>query len=94
MLHFKVLRHFRVFLVYMDQKTALNKLWAIIEDEFWKIPPAKLYCIFEHKVDIARQVIREGGRKLKIECHGGARKRTELAIAASAAAASESESSE
>eukprot|EP01049_Picozoa_sp_SAG25_P002130 SAG25_NODE_108_length_15257_cov_63.784404_5_plen_67_part_00 len=36
---------------------------------------------------------REGGRKLKCESHGGARKRTELAIAAAASAASESESS-
>ena len=93
MLHFKVLRHYKEFLVYTDQKTMLDRLWKIIEGEFWKIPPSKIYCIFEHKVDIAKQVIREGGRKLKCESHGGARKRTELAIAAAAAAASESESS-
>ena len=73
---------------------AASSASATIEDEFWKIPPAKLYCIFEQKVDIARQVIREGGRKLKVECHGGARKRTEAAIAAAAPAASDSEPDE
>lgn len=53
-----------------------------MEEEFWKIPPAKLFSIFEHKVDIAKQVIAEGGMKLKKECHGGARKRTIAAILA------------
>ena len=41
-----------------------------------KIDPAKLYCISEHQIDIAKQVKRAGGRKLKIEAHGGARRRT------------------
>ena len=41
-----------------------------------KIDPAKLYCINEHQMDIAKQVKRAGGRKLKIEAHGGARRRT------------------
>lgn len=54
----------------------------VIEEEFWKIDPVKLFVIFEHKVDIARQVIRAGGRKLKIEGHGGTRKRAKAAIVA------------
>ena len=49
------------------------------------IDPAKLYCIAEHKVDIAEQVKKAGGKKLKKEAHGGARRRTEAAIEASRA---------
>ena len=30
----------------------------------------------QHQIDIAKQVKRAGGRKLKIEAHGGARRRT------------------
>ena len=52
------------------------------EEEFWKIPPEKIFSIFEHKKDIAEQVIREKGFKLKKECHGGARKRTKTQILA------------
>ena len=47
--------------------------------------PAKLYCIAEHKKDIAEQVIKEKGMKLKKEPHGGARKRTAAAIEAARA---------
>ena len=47
-----------------------------------EITSAKLYCIVEHKIDIAKQVIKEGGMKIKKEAHGGARKRTEAAIEA------------
>ena len=60
----------------------LNKLYEVIEEEFWKIPPEKIFSIFEHKKDIAEQVIREKGFKLKKECHGGARKRTKAQILA------------
>ena len=60
----------------------LTKIYEVVEEEFWKIPPEKIFSIFEHKVDIARQVITEGGMKLKKEVHGGARKRTVAAILA------------
>ena len=76
MLHFAVLRHWKKFLDYTDQQTCFDLLWGIIEEEFWKLDPAKLYCISEHQIDIAKQVKRVGGRKLKIEAHGGARRRT------------------
>ena len=39
-----------------------------------KMDPAKLWVISEHKINIANQVIKEGGGKLKKEYHGGARK--------------------
>ena len=52
----------------------LDKLWAVILDEWNKMDPAKLWVISEHKINIANQVIKEGGGKLKKECHGGARK--------------------
>ena len=42
----------------------------------------RLCAIFEHKKDIAEQVIREKGFKPKKECHGGARKRTKSQILA------------
>ena len=50
---------------------------GVLED-----PPEKIFSIFEHKKDIAEQVIREKGFKLKKECHGGARKRTKTQILA------------
>ena len=43
----------------------LNKLYAVIEDEWKKMDPAKLWVISEHKINIANQVIVEGGGKLK-----------------------------
>ena len=52
----------------------LDKLYAVIEDEWKKMDPAKLWVISEHKINIANQVIAEGGGKLKKECHGGARR--------------------
>ena len=47
-----------------------------------KMDPAKLYSISEHKYDIAKQVIRAGGKPILKECHAGARKRTNDAIKA------------
>ena len=44
--------------------------------------PGKLYSISEHKIDIAHQVIREGGKKIKKEVHGGARLRRDAALEA------------
>ena len=42
--------------------------------------PAKLFSISEHKYDIAKQVIRNGGKGIMKECHGGARDRTNKKI--------------
>ena len=47
---------------------------------------AKLYAVFEHKLDIAQQVIDVQGAQLRKERHGGARKRTQAAIFAASAA--------
>ena len=51
----------------------------------WQMPSTlaiKKCYMTEHKVDIARQGVSEGGMKLKKEVHGGARKRTVAAILA------------
>ena len=59
---------------------------AVVEEEFWRMDPAKLYAVFEHKLDIAQQVIDVQGAQLRKERHGGARKRTWAAIFAASAA--------
>ena len=51
-----------------------------IEEEFWKIDPALIYSIFEHKVDMAKEIVRLGGDKVKKQPHAGARRRTKLAV--------------
>lgn len=79
----KVLFHYGEFLDPMQpEKAQLNRLWDIIESEFWKIDPAMLLSISEHELDIARQVIERKGRHLLKEKHGGARQRAEARIAA------------
>ena len=85
MLNSAVRKRWQEFMEYTTQEVILNKLWEVIQDEWKKIDPAKLYCIAEHKVDIAEQVKKAGGKKLKKEAHGGARRRTEAAIKAAAA---------
>ena len=85
MLNSAVRKRWQEFVEYTTQEVILNKLWEVIQDEWKKIDPAKLYCIAEHKVDIAEQVKKAGGKKLKKEAHGGARRRTEAAIKAAAA---------
>ena len=79
----KVLSHFAEFLDAMQpEKAQLNRLWEIIEDEFWKIDPAMLLSISEHELDVARKVIEREGRHLLKEPHAEARKRAEKRIAA------------
>ena len=57
--------------------------WEVILEEWRNMDPAKLFSISEHKYDIAKQVIqviRNGGKGIMKECHGGARKRTAMKI--------------
>ena len=83
-----VQRRYKEFEPYFNSKDKLlDKLYEVIEEEFWAIPPEKIYSIFEHKIDICKQIIKEKGYKLKKECHGGARKRTRDAINAKKAGA-------
>jgi len=44
------------------------------------IDPAKFYSISKLKLEIAKQVIRAKGRKIKVEEHGGARQRRDRAV--------------
>ena len=37
----------------MDKDTLLDKLFAVIEEEFWALDPALIYSIFEHKIEAA-----------------------------------------
>ena len=53
MLNSAVRKRWQEFMEYTTQEVILNKLWEVIQDEWKKIDPAKLYCIAEHKVDIA-----------------------------------------
>ena len=80
-----VRKRWKEFMRYTTREKILDQLWAVILDEWNKMDPAKLYCIAEHKKDIAEQVIKEKGMKLKKEPHGGARKRTAAAIEAARA---------
>jgi len=73
MLNSAVRKRWKEFMQYTTQDVILNRLWDVIQDEWDKIDPAKLYCIAEHKKDIAEQVKKAGGKKLKKEAHGGAR---------------------
>ena len=47
-----------------------------------KLDPVSIYSIFEHKVDVAEEIIRLGGNALGQEPHAGARRRTAEAIEA------------
>ena len=85
MLNSAVRKRWKEFMQYTTQDVILNRLWDVIQDEWDKIDPAKLSCIAEHKKDIAEQVIKEKGMKLKKEARGGARKRTAAAIEAARA---------
>jgi len=52
----------------------------VIEEEFWALDPALIYSIFEHKVDMAKEIIKKKGDKVTKEPHAGARKRTKLDV--------------
>ena len=78
-----VRRRYREFIDDFESLAACqDRLWEVIQEEWREMDPAKLYSISEHKYDIAKQVIREGGKPILKECHGGARKRTNDAIKA------------
>jgi hypothetical protein len=78
-----VRRRYREFIDDFESLAACqDALWEVIQDEWRKMDPAKLYSISEHKYDIAKQVIRAGGKPILKECHAGARKRTNDAIKA------------
>ena len=64
------------------EKAQLNRLWEIIEDEFWKMGPEHLLVIALHEVDIAQQVVDAEGGKIMKEAHNGARARAREMIAA------------
>ena len=87
-LSYRVMCRYEEFLPRFETKPALlDKLFEVIEEEFWLMDPEKLYTIFEHKVDIAKQIVHIGGGKILKEVHGGARKRTQIALAAKKAGA-------
>ena len=46
------------------------------------MPPEKIFSIFEHKIDVCKEIIRLEGAALRKEPHAGARKRTRAAIEA------------
>jgi hypothetical protein len=78
-----VRRRYREFIDDFESLAACqDALWEVIQDEWRKMDPAKLYSISEHKYDIAKQVICAGGKPILKECHAGARKRTNDAIKA------------
>ena len=68
------------------QEEALNKLWAVIKEEWDKLDPEKLYSISEHRLNVAKEVIKREGQPLLKEPHGGARKKTKLDVHGAAAA--------
>ena len=71
------------FVPYFKKKPdLLNLLWKVIEEEFWAMPPEKIFSIFEHKIDVCKEIIRLEGAALRKEPHAGARKRTRAAIEA------------
>ena len=79
----RVIHRYKEFIPrFRTKKELMDKLWAVIEAEFWAMDPRTLYVIAEHKIDICKQIIDVGGDKLKKERHGGARKRSAEAFAA------------
>ena len=79
----QVLFHYDEFLDHLQpEKAQLNRLWEIIEDEFWKMDPERLLVIALHEVDIAQQVVDAEGGKIMKEAHNGARARAREMIAA------------
>lgn len=67
---------------YMDYDTLHAKIFQVVEEEFWKLDPSLLYSIFEHKIDVAKEIIKVKGNMLGKQPHAAARKRTRLAIEA------------
>ena len=41
-----------------------NLLIEMAEEEFWALDPALIYSIFEHKVDMAKEIIKRKGDKM------------------------------
>ena len=64
------------FTEWKDKDTILDKLWQVVEEEFWELDPALLHSIFEHKKDMAKEIIKQNGYHVKKEPHAGARRRT------------------
>ena len=69
----------------MSREERLDKLWECVKGAWKELDPESLFSIAEHKVDVARAVVANDGKKLKKEPHAGARQRTKLAIAATGA---------
>jgi hypothetical protein len=65
-----------------SNKQLKDHLWKVIQEEWEKLSPRLLYTLAEHKVDVAKAVLAEGGQAIKKEPHDGARARTKAAIAA------------
>ena len=78
-------RRAKEFLPKIKKKELLDKLWAVIKEEWDAMDPTGLFTIAEHKIDVARAVVDADGRKIHKEPHGGARKRTQEKIAKSKA---------
>ena len=71
------------FIEYIPKKAdLLDKIWDVTKESFESFPPEKIYSIFEHKLDVAREIVKLGGAALREEPHDGARKRTREAILA------------
>lgn len=75
-----VIRRSREFLQDMSKSELLDKMFKVIQEEFWALAPESLFSIAEHKVDIAEEVIKRKGKAIGKEPHAGARKRTARAI--------------
>eukprot|EP01050_Picozoa_sp_SAG11_P000448 SAG11_NODE_13_length_26388_cov_67.360341_20_plen_326_part_00 len=79
----RVMRRYKEFIPrFRTKKELLDKLWAVVEAEFWAMDPHTLYVIAEHKIDICKHIVEAGGDQLKKERHGGARKRAAADIKA------------
>lgn len=61
----RVCQRYDEFREWVDKDTLLDLLFKVIGEEFWKIDPALIYPIFEHKVDMAKEIVRLGGGKVK-----------------------------
>ena len=92
-----VCQRYDEFTEWKDKDTILDKLWQVVEEEFWELDPALLHSIFEHKKDMAKEIIKQNGYHVKKEPHAGARRRTRKYIEANRgdmSSSSDDESSE
>ena len=85
-LNSRVRRRYKEFMPrFASQDAALDKLWAVIKEEWDNLDPEKLYSIAEHRLNVAQEVIDRKGQRILKEPHGGARKKTKRDLAAAAA---------